>query len=536
MNVAGALTRCRAFILLIFGVSLLAGCGVGATAGQPFFRIVSGSENQPFETLLTDFAKSQGKTIQVTYQGSVDIMRDLQRGSSTEFDAVWPANSMWITLGDSSHVVKYQTSIMRSPVVFGIKRSIAQRLGWVGRDVTMDEILQAADGGQLRFMMTSATQSNSGASAYFGFLYAFAGHPDVLTAANLQDPTVQGKVKRILGAVNRSAGSSGWLKDLFLQRYNSYDAMVNYEALVIEANQALVKSGREPLYVIYPVDGLAIADSPFGYVNKGDAAKEDFFQKLQRYLLSSDTQTQIQKTGRRTGPLGVNPTGVDPSVFNPEWGIDTRKVLSPINFPAPDVILQALDLYQTTLRKPSFTVFCLDYSGSMAGQREDDLKAAMALILDQDQAKQYLLQASTNDVNVVIPFNNQIISEDSVVGNNPGQLGQLLADVRNTPTGGGTDIFSPVIRGYEILKQQGYDGYSPSIILMTDGESNTGAQIGDLQRALQSQGIEGVPVYAIRFGEASEDQLKQITDLTSGRIFDGREHLVDAFREAKGYN
>jgi Ca-activated chloride channel homolog len=172
----------------------------------------------------------------------------------------------------------------------------------------------------------------------------------------------------------------------------------------------------------------------------------------------------------------------------------------------------------------------------MAGKREDDLKAAMALILNQDVAKQYLLQASSSDITVVIPFSDRILSQDTVVGNNPNDLGRLLSDISNTSTGGGTDIFSPVIQGYQIMKQRGYEGYAPSIILMTDGESNTGAQLADLQRTLTSQGIEGVPVYAIRFGEASEDQLKQITNLTSGRIFDGRDHLIDAFREAKGYN
>ena len=33
--------------------------------------------------------------------------------------------------------------------------------------------------------------------------------------------------------------------------------MVNYESVVIETNQELLKEGREPLYAIYPVDGLA---------------------------------------------------------------------------------------------------------------------------------------------------------------------------------------------------------------------------------------------------------------------------------------
>src|SRR5689334_21828554 len=123
--------------------------------------------------------------------------------------------------------------------------------------------------------------------------------------------------------------------------------MVNYESLIIQANQSLTKSARETLYVIYPVDGLAIADSPLGYINKGDTTKEKFFQKLQRYLLSSDAQAEIQKSGWRTGPLGVNSVAPDQSVFNPAWGVDTRRVLTPLSFPAPPVILEALALYQT---------------------------------------------------------------------------------------------------------------------------------------------------------------------------------------------
>ena len=34
--------------------------------------------------------------------------------------------------------------------------------------------------------MTSATQSNSGASAYIGFLYALLGNPEVITAEDLR--------------------------------------------------------------------------------------------------------------------------------------------------------------------------------------------------------------------------------------------------------------------------------------------------------------------------------------------------------------
>jgi Ca-activated chloride channel family protein len=45
-----------------------------------------------------------------------------------------------------------------------------------------------------------------------------------------------------------------------------------------------------------------------------------------------------------------------------------------------------------------------------------------------------------------------------------------------------------------------------------------------------------IPVFAIKFGDASDAQLKDITDLTRSSLFDGTKDLVTAFRKAKGYN
>ena len=271
--------------------------------------------------------------------------------------------------------------------------------------MTVNDVLAAAESDQLTFMMANAAQSDSGAAAYLGFLYAFAGHPDVLTSADLQSPDVRDKIKRILGTVSRTAGDSGYLKELFIQEYDNYDAMVNYESAIIETNQALVQSGREPLYVLYLRDGTAIADSPFAYIDKGDAKKRVSFQKLQAHLLSDDIQHQLLELGRRAG-LGINPDPalVDQSVFNPDWGIDTQRILTPINIPDAAVVKEALTLYQTAFRKPSFTVLALDFSGSMIGPGEGELKVAMRMLLDQESATQYLLQASPEDITIIIPF------------------------------------------------------------------------------------------------------------------------------------
>jgi len=508
-------------------VLLLAGC-----AARTPFVVLSGSENQTLEPLLNEFSRANGIDVQMKYAGSVDIMLELQKGAAG-YDAVWPANGLWITLGDTARKVKLSQSIMTSPVVFGIRRSVAQSLGFVGKEVHVRDILSAIEQKKLTFAMTSASQSNSGASAYLGFLYALLGNPDVLTLEDLAKPALKDGIRTLLSGINRSSGSSGWLKDLFLS--SNYDAMVNYESVIIETNQALVKDGREPLSVVYPVDGIVMADSPLGYINNGDQRKEDAFRKLQAFLLSDTTQKKIAALGRRTGIAG-GPAAYDPNVFKPEWGIDTSRILSTIRLPAADVILQALTLYQTEFKKPSLTVFALDYSGSMQGNGSDQLKAAMALLLDPQKSQQFLLQPGSDDYTIVIPFSNRILDTWEVKGNDPQALGDVLRKITDLEPTGGTDIYSPIIDGLDRLAALPDLGtYVPAVILMTDGQSNTGKTLASLRAEFQSLGKD-IPVFAIMFGEASEKQLDDIAALTRGRVFDGRKDLVTAFRNVKGYN
>src|SRR5215217_3741139 len=290
-------------VLVVLVLVGLAGCS-GENSSQPrlTLRLLTGSENRNlYESILKPFAEREKVTFEITYKGSVDTMLEVQQGAGA-YHVIWPASSIWVSLGDTGGVVTRTKSIMATPTVFAVKRPVAERLGWVGRDVTVEEILAAAESGQLRYMMTSATQSNSGAMAYLGYLYAFAGQPEVLTEEMLHDPAVVERTKRILGAVDRLAGASGFLMDLFLEQYDAYDGLVNNESAVIAANQQLTAEGRDPLYAIYPVGGLAIADWPLGYVDHGDAAKSEAYDSFQAYLLSAPVQQQLLAAGRRTGP------------------------------------------------------------------------------------------------------------------------------------------------------------------------------------------------------------------------------------------
>ena len=384
--------------------------------------------------------------------------------------------------------------------------------------------------------MTSATQSNSGASWYLGCLSAFSGQPEVLASEHLADPAVQERIKRFLGAVNRSAGSSGWLNKMLLEYYGQYDGMVNYEALVIEANRELVAAGKNPLYALYPVDGLTIADSPLGYINKGDSKKETLFLKLQEYLMSEPIQTEIQKLGRRTGLVGLNPSSTDKQVFNPEWGIDLERILSPIRTPSGPVVREALTLYQTAFRKPSLTAFVLDYSGSMKGTGEQQLKQAMYTLLDPDEAARFLLQPSPQDVTLVIPFSSHPIAEWKVEGNDPEDLRRLLRNIQAQAADGGTQMYEATALAFRRLQSFAESGkYHCAAIVMSDGQSQ--GSIQEFEQVVATENLSrDIPIYTILFGKATEAQMKPLAESTTGKMFDGRKDVVDAFRQAKGYN
>ena len=491
-------------------------------------RILAGSENKILEPTLAAFTKSSGVPVEMVYRGSVDIMLELQNGAAA-YHAVWPANSLWIELSGNK-AVRGATSITRSPVVFGIKRSKVAKLGLVaGQPLPIRRMLELARSGQLRFLMTSPTQSNSGAMAFLGGLHALVGREDAVTQTDLESPELGKNIQDFLAAVDRTSASSGWLKDLYVGNPGLFDALVNYEATLIEANQELVAKKEEPLIVFYPADGQAIADSPLAFLARDDNSREADFNALRDYLLSPAVQSRLGELGRRTGLVGTETIA---SAFKPEWGLDTTRILQPFPLPAAPVVRSALGLYQTTFKRPSLTAFVLDFSGSMQGVGERQLKSAMQLILVEEEANKYLLRTGRRDVTLVVPFDGKPRPFQSAAGNDPAQLDGLRTFVQQQQVGGGTDIYAGARAALaELAKHKGVEDYQTAIILMTDGKSE--GSFDDFKRDWEKN---PVPVFTIMFGQADPTQLERISKLTRARSFDGRKDLVAAFREARGYN
>lgn len=496
-------------------------------------KIVGGSENKELEPMIEKYCRKNKQNIEIDYLGSLDIMRMLQSGE-TEYDAVWPASTIWLTLGDKNHLLKHTQTTSITPVVFGIKDSLAESLGFKNRDVKIEDIIREIESGNLKFAMTSATQSNSGASAYLGFLTAISENPDGLSKEDLESEKLQTEITTLLGGVNRSSGSSNWLVDLFLN--GDYDAMVNYEALIIKTNNELISQGKEPLYVIYPVDGLSISDSPLSYIDKGDEKKEEMFLKFQEYILSDEGQNEIQKTGKRSAFGTVDKE--NEKVFDSSFGIDTKKVLSPIRFPKADVIEEALNLYQSSFKKPSLTIYVLDYSGSMSGKGYDQLIDSLSEVLLPENARENMLLGTSRDITYAILFSNEVFGIETARGNGE-EMTNLYKNIsENYHTGGGTSLFEAISEAIDILKSEYKDdieNYTPAIVILSDGKSNGKMDISDLQKIYADLG-EDVPIFSIMFGNADDEELKKIAEISRARVFDGRKDMIGAFRSVRGYN
>lgn len=493
--------------------------------GNKSFYILSNPDNKDFMNELVSYGKNENININVEYADDLEAL-DILEEENDKYDAVWMSNSIWLYMLNNVKVTNSK-SISINPVVMGVKNSKAKELGFINNEIKNIDILNAVKSKKLKYVMNSVTKTNTGLTAYLGFLNSLAGSPEILTSEMIKDKTLISNLKSLFSGVERVSGSTSFLEDMFLNS-NDYEAVIATESSLIRINKQLESSGKDTLYLLYPTDGVAINDSPFAYVDRGQEKIENF-NKLQSFLLSLDTQKKLEKLGKRTWYGGTN-SSADKDVFKTSYGIDTNKYLIPLKYPSKKVMNEAIGLYIAELRKPAAVAFCLDYSGSMSGNGEDELKNAMEFILDSEQASTERLQFSRNDNIIVIPFDSKNRSTWYSKGND---TSEIITKIRGARPTGGTNIYGCSITALEELNKLS-DEYTKSVILMTDGLSNTGRydKLVSYYRTLNVR----IPVYSIMFGASDETELTNIANLTNAKVFDGRTSLIRAFKEVRSYN
>ena len=156
----------------------------------------------------------------------------------------------------------------------------------------------------------------------------------------------------------------------------------------------------------------------------------------------------------------------------------------------------------------------------------------MEYILNYDTASKNMLQFSYKDKISIIPFNTGVYGPYTTY--NGTDVDSLLKLIKDTEPSGSTNIYGSINKAIETLKDENSNDYNLSVILMTDGHGNIGSFSEFKSNYLNIN--KDIPIYGILFGDADDYQLLEISELTGAKVFDGKNNLLEAFKEVRGYN
>ena len=512
-------------ILSIIALLMLSGCD-GQTTADKSLTVLAGSELKDMEPLFGDIESKTGIKLQMSYSGTLNGAEKLMAGEPT--DLAWFSHGKYISLvqGDKNRILA-QEKTMLSPVVLGVKTSVAKAWGWVGNpNVTWRDIAKKAANGELRYAMADPASSNSGFTALVGVATALSGRSDALSVKDIDQAQLGGFFK----GQQLSAGSSGWLVDAFVKEQNRLNGIINYESVLMALNRD--KRVEDSLVLIYPKEGIITADYPLMLIND---EKREAYNKLVAYLTSPEFQQKMmEQTLRRP---------VIPQVkLSAEFATPLLVELAfPNDLAAIDKLLFA---FEDKHRRSSHAFFVLDVSGSMAGGRMKSLQTALKDLTGQDQTLSgRFSRFRSRETLTFIPFDNQVYPSKTFTITDPDSQSADMQAVRQFADSlqplGTTGIYQALQTAYRMAteaRRKEPDRFY-SIVLMTDGENNAGISEEGFAQYIASLPAQdqGIKAFTILFGEANQDAMKQLADITGGSTFDGRKSLGQAFKVIRGY-
>lgn len=484
-----------------------------ASAAQDGLTILAGSELQTIEPILKQAQDKLGFPINIKYTGTIDGVEAIKSGA--DYSVAWFGNSKYFyDSPDGAKRIKLSEKIMFSPVIIGVKEDSFAKNG-LQKDgkYTWKDIANWVKDKKMTYAMTDPAVSNTGYVALMGVVYATANKGENLKLEDVNPKVLQDFFK----GQKVKAKSSKWLMEAF-NADPSMDFVINYETNIL-TNEGV------KLIPVYPVEGIVTSDYPMLLL---DNKKADKYKQLVAFLKTVEVQKQLVENYKyhsfdanvmsQTKQFANSPLLIE-MPFNPEAQLS-------------DAILNA---YFQEYKKPAKFAFVVDTSGSMSGEREEQLKNTVNKLLNGELGK-YANIRSRESV-LVVPFESKPYAEVTFTDQQKTQLNDYIQKLNMN---GGTAMYDAVAQAIADLtadKKLNGDKYHYSIIVLTDGMSGQGANFEQFKDWYVKQNLKNgeMRVFAISFGDSDMKQLKDLTSLTGGNVFDGTKSLNDAFREIRTY-
>ncbi|WP_117214330.1 substrate-binding domain-containing protein [Allorhizocola rhizosphaerae] len=509
-------SRSARVLLSLALVAVLAGDAVPISPVLFTLRVLAGSELADMRPILHEARRETGIAVELSPTSTLEGTTKVARGDTAGHDAMWLSTNRYLAMfSGGTAKTDASTRIMSTPVVLGVRASAADRLGW-GRTgdqpVTWSTIASAAADGRFAFGMSDPARSNSAMSALVAVATSSAGRGAALRRQDV--PQATPRLRALFHAQKATAPSTGELMYEYVRDLGrGIDGLVAYESELLELNA----SGRlgEPLVLVYPRDGVVTATYQLTLLSSATAQAKDAYNRLVRFLLQPHVQRRIsQTTWRRTGQ-----------------GSGAEGGLVELPFPATyDVIEDLIAAYRGELNRPARTVYVLDVSGSMRGERLEALRQAIATLTSGPlvAGEQITLLPFSTVPGTPVTFHISAGAADAGMVRD-----RIRAYAAGLQAAGDTAMYDALAAAYDALGPPD-PAWITTIVLLTDGE-NTGGRLFDLGDFLAyhdalPEGAANVPILPILFAGSNLRVMQELAELTGGHTYDGRSgSLTEAF-------
>ncbi len=171
------------------------------------------------------------------------------------------------------------------------------------------------------------------------------------------------------------------------------------------------------------------------------------------------------------------------------------------------VELEGSPIDKHQIREPVNLALVIDKSGSMSGQKMQDLKEAAKMMVDR---------LSPSDMISIITYDNQ--ARVVVPASRPSEPAAIKAHINTISTGGGTALYAGVQTGAQELYKYLDDFKINRVILLSDGLANVGPskphELGNLGKSLIKRGVS-VSTIGLGLGY-NEDLMAQLATYSDG--------------------
>jgi Ca-activated chloride channel family protein len=309
----------------------------------------------------------------------------------------------------------------------------------------------------------SSTAISTLISEFYASAKYNAGVGDVrrLTMDLVQNPEVQAGVRRIESLVKHYSSRTTEFKEYIAQgpEYLDFVALEENDLIFINQGKTQYKP-PEKLVALYPKEGTFWHEHPFAIPNADWVTEEQrtAAKLFTDYVRSEVVQRKVLENGFRP----VNSSVAIGYPIVPELGVDPNQPTTVLNVPDPDVIAAVQASWQY-VKKQGDILLVIDRSGSMEGDKIEQVKKASVLFLDK--------MPKQNRVGLTI-FNDR--SEDLVA---PGLVeevsNQISTYIYGLEANGGTALYDTLIRTIDtMMATQPAEGEDRirAIVLLSDGQ------------------------------------------------------------------